>query len=736
MPDSAMPRLVLGVVCAAAVSLSATQGTNGTQSFTLPQGLAPDVQGIRELSGRVEVTSFQQWSNPQSLQSICENRRFAEETALHYHNVRVEMTRPPDRNLTGYLSALHDLAEVYSYSGRMSDASRLLTIARDTAAASHLGDARSRTATFDALIGISELRRGELENCVMHPNADRCIFPVSRAGQHEMTSGAEAALAALSRAHAGLPDDLEIRWLLNVTAMTLGRYPEGVPAAALIPKDRFASPEDPGRFVDIAAEIGLNRVDRAGGLVLDDFNGDGRLDVAMSSVDPCEPLHLYLQADGHFRDSTHAGLDDQLGGINMVQADYDNDGRLDLFVMRGGWEGPIRNSLLHNNGDGTFTDVTKAAGLLESPSSTHSAAWADYDNDGYLDLMIGHERTPSRLFHNRGNGMFEDVTRRAGIEVTAITKGVAWGDYDGDGYPDLYLSNFGSPNVLYHNSGNGTFTDVTAKMGVAGPILSFPTWFFDYDNDGWPDLFVGDFVPSVAEMAKAYLGIPPKAETLRLYHNIHGERFKDVTRQMGLDRVTMTMGANYGDIDNDGWLDIYLGTGAPSFAALSPNLLFRNHDGERFVDVTTASGTGHLQKGHGVGFGDLDGDGAEDIVVNIGGFVPADAYSRAVFHNPGHPGHWITLQLEGVRTNRAALGVPVTIVARMPDGTERRIYRVVSSGGSYGSSPLAMHVGVGSAESVPEVQISWPVSRKKQIIRDLPLDRATHIVEPRQDSTQ
>ena len=398
--------------------------------------------------------------------------------------------------------------------------------------------------------------------------------------------------------------------------------------------------------------------------------------------------------------------------------------------MRGGWEGPIRNSLLRNNGDGTFTDVTAEAGLLDAPHSTHSAAWADFDNDGYLDLFVGHERTTSRLYRNRGDGTFEDVTRKAGVDVWTFVKGVAWGDYDRDGYPDLYLSNFGEANVLFHNNGDGTFTDVTTHLGVEGPRMSFPTWFFDYDNDGWPDLFVADFVPSIAEMLKTYVGERPSAETLRLYHNVDGQRFEDVTASAGLDRVTLTMGGNYGDIDNDGWLDIYLGTGAPSFAAVSPNLLFRNHDGQRFVDVTTATGTGHLGKGHAVAFGDVDGDGNEDIFVNVGGFVPADAYAKVLFRNPGHQNHWVGLKLTGVRTNRQAIGARVTVVARDRDGHERSISRVVSSGESFGASSFALHVGVGDAAGVPRVEIYWPVSRLTQMLHDLPLDRLTHASEP------
>ena len=723
----------VAVMVTAAYALA--QRPTADQVWMGPPELRGSFQPVRELSGRLEVTSFIGPTNARDLRDVCEERTEAEKSAIDFQQQdfsRLDHLPPGSRNQTEYLWSAYLLAQVRAYSGQMAQTTALLEKARNAlSAAPGPTGFPGGPSMFEALIGVSELRRGELENCVMHPNAARCIFPVSVAGRHDMPSGAEHAMAAFERALERSPDDLELRWLLNVAAMTIGKYPDGVPAKYVIAPDRFASAEDPGMFKDIAPELGLDHTSRAGGVAMDDFNGDGLPDIVISSVDPCEPLHLFLQqADGKFKESMNAGLDDQLGGINLVQTDYNNDGKLDLFVMRGGWENPVRNSLLRNNGDGTFSDVTAAAGLVDVPHSTHSAAWADFDNDGWLDLFVGHERTLSKLYRNRGDGTFEDVTRKAGVEITSFVKGAAWGDYDRDGYSDLYVSNFGEPNVLFHNNGNGTFTAVTSTMGVVSPRMSFTTWFFDYDNDGWPDLFVAGFVPSIVEAVKPYVGQHSNAETMKLYHNLQGRQFEDVTAKMGLDRVTLTMGANYGDIDNDGWLDFYLGNGAPSYAALAPNLLFRNHDGERFVDVTTASGTGHLQKGHAIAFGDVDGDGNEDIFANMGGFVPADSYAKVLFRNPGHKAHWIGLKLTGVHTNRAAIGARVTVYARTPEGTDRMISRVVSSGGSFGASPLTLHVGLANATGVPKVEVYWPVSRQSQVLENLPMDRLTHITEP------
>ncbi len=267
-----------------------------------------------------------------------------------------------------------------------------------------------------------------------------------------------------------------------------------------------------------------------------------------------------------------------------------------------------------------------------------------------------------------------------------VTKGAVWGDYDNDGYPDLYLSNVFGENMLFHNNGNGTFTEVGKKLGVEKPIISFPTWFFDYDNDGWLDIFVASYPNSISEFVKYYLHMPAVAETMELYHNNGNGTFTDVTKQVGLDRVVPAMGANFGDLDNDGYLDMYLGTGTPSFSALIPNVMLKNVNGERFVDVTEATGTGHLQKGHGIAFVDIDNDGDEDVVLNNGGAVPGDNYGEALYENPGAgPGnHWLSLKLVGVKTNRAAIGAKIRVhlkgeiaglAAPLPRSLERRVVR-------------------------------------------------------------
>jgi hypothetical protein len=544
------------------------------------------------------------------------------------------------------------------------------------------------------------------------------------------TADVAKAIDYFSRYLAEQPDELEVRWLLNIAHMFAGSYPDGVPRAQLIPADAFTSSEDVGRFVDVAPRAGLHSIAMSGGVIVDDFDRDGRLDLVTSSIDSCAPLRLFRRnGDGTFTDrAAEAGLGGQLGGLNILQGDYNNDGRLDILVLRGGWETAQRKSLLRNNGDGTFSDVTVASGLARVATGTQTAVWVDIDNDGSLDLFAGNESGPAQLFRNSGDGTFEDIAAKAGVDRRGFNKGVAAADYDNDGWSDLYVSNLGGTNFLYRNNRNGTFTELARAAGVPGPGQGFPTWFFDYDNDGHDDLFVASFVTSVDEAARAYLRLPRNGNTLKLYHNLGDGSFQDVTRQAGLDKVLMAMGANFGDIDNDGFLDIYLGTGNPSYASLVPSLLLRNRGGQSFVDVTAASGTGELHKGHGVAFADLDHDGDQEIVFEVGGATPGDAHALRLFENPGHGNDWLALRLIGMKTNRDAIGARITVVIDGDSG-RRVVHRTVGSGGSFGAAPLQQHVGLGRNGRRIDLEIWWPVSNTRQRFVDVGKNRLLEITE-------
>lgn len=594
-------------------------------------------------------------------------------------------------------------------------------------------------ANIVALRGVASLRRGEVANCIACIGPSSCLFPIAPEAIHQQPEGSRAAVRDFTEYLQKRPDDLGVRWLLNIAHMTLGEYPDKVPPAHLISLDHFRSKHDPGRFTNVSLLVGLNKrgENMVGGSIFDDFTGDGLPDIVVVSDDCDLGTSLFVnRGDGKFEDrGVAAGLANQTLSLNAKHADFDNDGKLDILLLRGGWEFPGRLSLLRNTG-GKFEDVTVASGLAE-PIASESAAWGDYDNDGLIDLYVAGESRPNgfesanrcRLYHNEGNGKFVDVAASAGVLNERWTKGTAWGDYDSDGFLDLYISNLGSDNRLYHNNGDGTFTDVAEKLHVTEPKDSFACWFWDYDNDGRLDIFVACFRATLNEYVKDVLGLPSTGERPRLYRNLGAEGFRDVTHEVGLDRVLMIMGSNFADIDNDGFLDVYLGTGLTTYSSLVPNVMFKNLGGQRFEDVTVASGTGHLQKGHGISFADWDGDGDLDLFVETGGSVPGDKAHNSLFQNPGHNRHWIALKLVGTKTNRAAIGAEVRVDYRDSDGKKHSVYRTVSSGSSFGGNSLVVHVGLNAAAKADTVNVRWPGGKSASVFRDVEADQTLEITE-------
>ncbi len=673
----------------------------------------------------------------EDLAAICASKTRLIDDRLQAARAQV-VALAPGAHPSDVIPAYAELTSVLSLKGEMAEAIKAVDSLVQRLPTEAPAGQKSYRDIMHQVLGILELRRGEVDNCfhspgqtqhphpaagqTQHPHRHRemCLFPLSEAAQHRVGDGAQRAVEHFTRYLNRHPTDLEVRWLLNVAAMTIGTYPDGVAERFRIGPDSFTSAADPGRFWDVAGTAGVATSDNAGGSVTDDFDDDGLLDVVLSSRDPCEPLRLYRNSgDGTFSEVTEAaGLGDQLGGLNVTQVDYDNDGRLDLYVMRGGWETAIRDSLLRNqptvNGGVRFEDVTTQAGLGGPAHRTQTAAWADYDGDGWLDLFVGHEMSFSQLFRSRGDGTFEDVTTQAGLRFRSLTKGATWGDINNDGRPDLYVSNFGDRNLLFVNRGDGRFDEVARAHGVSKPTYSFATWFWDYDNDGWQDLVVFTFLQTVDEVAREYLGQTPQGETLRIYRNRGDGTFEDATTALGMARMIPTMGANFGDLDNDGYLDLYLGTGAPSYGMVVPNRMFLNQQGQKFVDVTTATGTGHLQKGHGVSFADLDNDGDQDILANMGGAFLGDKYPSALFQNPGHGNDWITIELVGKQNNRSAIGARIRVVLD-EDGRQTQRVRWVTSGGSFGASPLRQHIGLGRNTKILTIEIAWPVGRNNTL---------------------
>ena len=582
-------------------------------------------------------------------------------------------------------------------------------------------------------LAVANLRAAENQNCVHCINHESCLFPITGGGVHEHQRHALEAVKYLETLLERHADHLPAAWLLNIAHMTLGTFPDGVPERWRIPAHRLESTSAFPRFTNVAGDAGLDTFSLCGGSIVDDFNGDGWLDVIVSDWGPAGQLRYFRNlGDGRFADETElSGLTGILGGLNLVQADYDNDGDIDVLVLRGAWLGDAGrhpNSLLANDGHGRFRDVTFEAGLAIENYPTQTAAWADFDNDGDLDLYVGNELFPSQLFENDGRGRFTDIAEQAGVTNGAVAKGVVWGDYDGDRYPDIYVSNIDRENCLYRNNRDGTFTNLAASLNVTGPVRSFPTWFWDCNNDGTLDLFVGSYWAGIQYIAADYLDQDQPAEADCLYLGNGTGGFTNAAAEFGLTSVTIPMGANFGDLDNDGFPDFYLGTGYTQYEGLMPNLMFHNIGGTRFTDVTTAGGFGHLQKGHGVSFADLDNDGDQDVFVVLGGALRGDGFSNALFENPGFGNHWLTVKLVGTKSNRSAIGAKIRVDI-VENGTRRSIHQWVNSGGSFGANPLRRQIGLGRAERVELLEVFWPTTGETQQFRNVGVDQFIEITE-------
>ena len=592
--------------------------------------------------------------------------------------------------------------------------------------------AEKHLCTIFYLQGLSSLRQGENDNCIMCRGECSCILPIHPSAFHTNRTGSERAIRHFHEYLDVFPEDVTVRWLLNLAHMTLGEYPNKVDSRFLVPMDTFFQSEmSIGRFRDIGIAAQVNRFNQAGGAIMEDFNNDGLLDIATTSFDPCAPMELRLnKGDGTFQDVTKsAGLEKQLGGLFCVQTDFDNDGNMDIFIPRGAWmQYPMRPSLLRNDGKGHFEDVTKQAGLLE-PVNSNSACWADYDNDGDLDLFVCCEQQLCRFYRNEGNGKFVEMSQAAGLNVygKVFCKGATWIDYDKDNYPDLFLNCLDGNVLLFRNTRDGKFREVSHAMGIDGPIAGFSCWAWDYDNDGWMDIFATCYIRELKHVIEGMQGKQLGLRSNRLYRNENGKRFVDVTAEAGLDKLFETMGSNFADLDNDGYLDMYLATGEPNIATLIPNRMFKNVQGKRFVDITASSGTGSLQKGHAVACGDWDRDGNTDIFVEMGGAIHGDQYHNMLFQNPGSTNAWLTVKLVGKKSNRAAIGARIKVVTDATDPKE--VCRTVSSGSSFGANPLQQTIGLGKATRIVALEVYWPTTQTTQVIKHIDINQAIEIHE-------
>ena len=473
-------------------------------------------------------------------------------------------------------------------------------------------------------------------------------------------------------------------------------------------------------------------------MALFDYNNDGLLDVFLVNGSSFEILgnpnlprsssRLFRNnGDGTFTDVTkESGLINEGWGVGVTVGDYDNDGYRDVFITNFG-----TNALFHNNGNGTFTNVTKEAGVEGGNWST-GCAWGDYDRDGRLDLYVaryvdfekgriptpgantycnyrglpvacgprGLPGLPDLFYHNEGNGKFREVNADTGLRDTirGYGLGVVWFDFDNDGWPDIFVANDSMPNFLWHNKRNGTFEEVAIEAGCAlsgdGRAQSnMGIAVGDYDNDGWLDLFVTHF----------------SEDYNTLYHNNHGQ-FEDVTYSAGLGTVSyreLAWGGGFVDFDNDGWKELFVGNGhiypqadQAGNSYLQESQLFRNlHDGRFSLVPRQESGFVNARSSRGAAFGDLRGDGRMDIVVNNIDSEPF-LYEFAKTRS----GRWVRFELVGVKCNRDAIGARVSVTT----GGLTQIDEVRSSDSYVSSSDVRLHFGVADAQVIEKVQIRWP----------------------------
>ncbi|MGC2401126.1 MAG: CRTAC1 family protein [Acidobacteriaceae bacterium] len=502
------------------------------------------------------------------------------------------------------------------------------------------------------------------------------------------------------------------------------------------------------------------------GVAIFDYNNDGLMDLYfvngahlpdMDKSDPSYWNRLYRNnGDGTFTDVTEkAGVRGIGFGMGVAAADYDNDGWVDLYVT-----GVDHNQLFHNNGDGTFTDVTARAGVAAihpklGKTWSIAAGWFDYDNDGKLDLMVinyvnwslqneplcksgeivtyctpdAYTGQPNMLFHNNGDGTFKDVSVPSGIDkFVGKGMGVAFADYDGDGFVDAFVSNDTYRNFLFHNQRDGTFREEGVRLGVAynengKSIAGMGTDFRDVDNDGRPDIFV----------------VGQTGDTFPLFLN-RGKDFEDVTGAWGLSGITAGLtawGSGIADFDNDGWKDIFVACSAildnseeiNHLPSKLPDKVLRNTGQHRFADVSSTAGPAFSVSDvhRGLALGDLNNDGRMDAVVTVQNNLPELLINRSPGDN-----HWLVVKLIGTKSNRDGLGARLTVLT----SGGARIYNHASTSSGFGaSSDPRVHFGLGASDKVELLEVRWP-SGIVQRLTGLKANQIVAVREPAKTSEQ
>ena len=529
-----------------------------------------------------------------------------------------------------------------------------------------------------------------------------------------------------------VPTDIRHRWMLRALTMMAGLPETSIPSEFRIKMPPVSA--SPFRLDDVTTQAGVGRLALGRGAAWGDFDNDGREDILVGAERA--PFQLLRNlGNGKFADvAGPMGLVDPVGlGCYAAQfIDYDNDGYQDVFLSSNGWGGGGRLFLFHNEKGRRFTDVSNEAGLA-GPLNAFGTSWSDYDNDGRADLAVATgiidpaDGDRLRLFHNEGNGKFREVGREAGLTQKARWISCCWGDYDGDGRQDLLAASYDAGCFLFHNAGNGRFEDVSKRAGVANSRHTYTAEFFDYDNDGRLDLFVstypdGDFKGMIANYI-AGATVPPNEQQL-LFRNNGDGTFRNVAENAGITGRYGAMSSQVGDLDNDGYPEIVLGTGNPELDWTEPKKLFHNDGKGHFVDVATSAGLIHFGMLHGTVFSDYDDSGNLSMFGSFGGFYWGTRETSRLYRNLGSGNGALEVKLVGTRSNRDAIGARVCATV-----DSRKVYGWVNGGNGFGTlNSRVVHIGVGRKSKVELLEIDWP-SGAHQSFRGVPAGQRIEIVE-------
>jgi hypothetical protein len=530
------------------------------------------------------------------------------------------------------------------------------------------------------------------------------------------------------------PDDLRYPWMLHVLTLHAGQ-PE-----TTIPKEFRLKipPPSPStfQFRDVTEASGAGRLALGRGAAWGDFDNDGREDVLVGAERAPFCL-LRNRGDGTFEDvASKMSLIDPVGlGCYASQfIDYDNDGFQDIFLTSNGWGGGGRLFLFHNEGGKRFVNVTESAGLA-TPVNAFGSSWADYDNDGRVDLAVatgiidpeGGDRI--HLYHNEGNGKFREIGEQAGLTQKARWISLTWGDYDGDGRQDLLATSYDAGPFLFRNLGDGQFADISLQAGIRTQTAAYTPAFFDYDNDGKLDLFICTYpggeltVKSMIE-AKIKAAAVLRAQRQLLFRNNGDGTFRNVTEEAGITGWYGGMSTQVGDFDNDGFDEITIGTGNPALDWAEPKPLFHNDGKGHFSDVGESSGLVHFGMLHGTALADYDDSGNLSLFGSFGGFYWGSRETSRLYRNLGSGNTALEIRLIGTRSNRDAIGAKISAVA-----DKRRTFKWVNGGNGFGcNNSRVVHLGLGRERRVIELQVEWP-SGLRQSFQNIATGQRIEIVE-------